>query len=180
MKPDVYSLSPDATVVDAMKLFVKHGISGAPVVDASGKAVGFVSDGDIMRLLSSQSNSYMDPVVMIMQMGVDQETYDEKLANLMKMNIRDIGTKGVIGVDLYTTLPQVCRILSKNHLKKIPVLHDGKIIGVINRSDITLYSMKTYLEGRDDKDLDREIAIDERKRAEAERKHREQETATQQ
>ena len=51
---------------------------------------------------------------------------------------------------------------------------------MINRSDITLYSMKTYLEGRDDKDLDREIAIDERKRAEAERKRREQETAAQQ
>ena len=180
MKPDVYSLPPDATVVDAMKFFVEHGISGAPVVDAEGRAVGFVSDGDIMRLLSMQSNSYMDPVVMIMQMRADEETYDEKLANLMKMNIRDIGTKGVIGIDLHTTLPQVCRILSKNHLKKVPVLHEGKIIGVINRSDITLYSMKTYLEGRDDKDLDREIAIDERKRAEAERKHREQETATQQ
>lgn len=180
MKPDVYSLPPDATVVDAMKFFVEHGISGAPVVDAEGRAIGFVSDGDIMRLLSTQSNSYMDPVVMIMQMRADEETYDEKLANLMKMNIRDIGTKGVIGIDLHTTLPQVCRILSKNHLKKVPVLHEGKIIGVINRSDITLYSMKTYLEGRDDKDLDREIAIDERKRAEAERKHREQETATQQ
>lgn len=164
MKHDVYSLSPDATVVDAMKFFVEHGISGAPVVDDSGKAVGFVSDGDIMRLLSTQSNSYMDPVVMIMQMGVDEETYDEKLANLMKMNIRDIGTKGVIGIDLYTTLPQVCRILSKNHLKKVPVLHEGKIVGVINRSDITLYSMKTYLEGRDDKDLDREIKIDAEKR----------------
>lgn len=180
MKPDVYSLPPDATVVDAMKFFVEHGISGAPVVDAEGRAVGFISDGDIMRLLSTQSNSYMDPVVMIMQMRADEETYDEKLANLMKMSIRDIGTKGVIGIDLYTTLPQVCRILSKNHLKKVPVLHDGKIIGVINRSDITLYSMKTYLEGRDDKDLDREIAIDERKRAEAERKRREQETAAQQ
>ena len=180
MKPDVYSLPPDATVVDAMKFFVEHGISGAPVVDAEGRAVGFVSDGDIMRLLSTQSNSYMDPVVMIMQMRADEETYDEKLANLMKMNIRDIGTKGVIGIDLHTTLPQVCRILSKNHLKKVPVLHEGKIIGVINRSDITLYSMKTYLEGRDDKDLDREIKIDERKRAEAERKRREQETATQQ
>lgn len=160
MKRDVYSLSPDATVVDAMKFFVDHGISGAPVVDAEGKAVGFVSDGDIMRLLSTQSNSYMDPVVMIMQMGVDEETYDQKLSNLMKMNIRDIGTKGVIGIDLYTTLPQVCRILSKNHLKKVPVLHEGKIVGVINRSDITLYSMKTYLEGRDDEDLDREIRID--------------------
>lgn len=167
MKRDVYSLSPDATVVDAMKLFVEHGISGAPVVDADGRAVGFVSDGDIMRLLSAQSNAYTDPVVMIMQIRADEETYDEKLAKLMQMNIRDIGTKGVIGVDLYTTLPQVCRILSKNHLKKIPVLHDDRIIGVINRSDITLYSMKTYLEGRDDKDLDREIAIDERKRAEA-------------
>ena len=177
MKPDVYSLPPDATVVDAMKLFVEHGISGAPVVDAEGRATGFVSDGDIMRLLSTQSNSYMDPVVMIMQMRADEETYDEKLANLMKMNIRDIGTKGVIGIDLHTTLPQVCRILSKNHLKKVPVLHEGKIIGVINRSDITLYSMKTYLEGRDDKDLDREIKIDERKRAEAEKHRRAQEEA---
>lgn len=177
MKPDVYSLPPDATVVDAMKLFVEHGISGAPVVDAEGRATGFVSDGDIMRLLSTQSNSYMDPVVMIMQMRADEETYDEKLANLMKMNIRDIGTKGVIGIDLHTTLPQVCRILSKNHLKKVPVLHEGKIIGVINRSDITLYSMKTYLEGRDDKDLDREIKIDERKRAEAEKRRSAQEEA---
>ena len=177
MKPDVYSLPPDATVVDAMKFFVEHGISGAPVVDAEGRAVGFVSDGDFMRLLSTQSYSYMDPVVMIMQMRADEETYDEKLANLMKMNIRDIGTKGVIGIDLHTTLPQVCRILSKNHLKKVPVLHEGKIIGVINRSDITLYSMKTYLEGRDDKDLDREIKIDERKRAEAEKRRRAQEEA---
>ncbi len=177
MKPDVYSLPPDATVVDAMKFFVEHGISGAPVVDAEGRATGFVSDGDIMRLLSTQSNSYMDPVVMIMQMRADEETYDEKLANLMKMNIRDIGTKGVIGIDLHTTLPQVCRILSKNHLKKVPVLHEGKIIGVINRSDITLYSMKTYLEGRDDKDLDREIKIDERKRAEAEKRRHAQEEA---
>lgn len=180
MKHDVYSLSPDATVVDAMKLFVEHGISGAPVVDADGKAVGFVSDGDIMRLLSAQSNAYTDPVVMIMQIRADEETYDEKLAKLMQMNIRDIGTKGVIGVDLYTTLPQVCRILSKNHLKKIPVLHDGRIIGVINRSDITLYSMKTYLEGRDDKDLDREIKIDELKRAEAEKRRREEAAAAQQ
>ena len=180
MKHDVYSLSPDATVVDAMKLFVEHGISGAPVVDADGKAVGFASDGDIMRLLSAQSNAYTDPVVMIMQIRADEETYDEKLAKLMQMNIRDIGTKGVIGVDLYTTLPQVCRILSKNHLKKIPVLHDGRIIGVINRSDITLYSMKTYLEGRDDKDLDREIKIDERKRAEAEQRRREEAAAAQQ
>ena len=155
MKPDVYSLPPDATVVDAMKFFVEHGISGAPVVDAEGRATG----------------------VMIMQMRADEETYDEKLANLMKMNIRDIGTKGVIGIDLHTTLPQVCRILSKNHLKKVPVLHEGKIIGVINRSDITLYSMKTYLEGRDDKDLDREIKIDERKRAEAEKRRRAQEEA---
>lgn len=166
MKRDVYSLSPDATVVEAMKLFVKHGISGAPVVDADGKAVGFVSDGDIMRLLSSQSNSYMDPVVMIMQMRADEETYDQKLQHLMQMNIRDIGTKGVIGVDLYTTLPKVCRMLSENHLKKMPVLYQGKIVGVINRSDITLYSMKTYLEGTEDADLEREVEIDERKRAE--------------
>lgn len=111
-----------------------------------------------MRLLATQSNTYMDPVVMIMQMGVDEQTYDEKLKSLMGMTVRNIGAKGVIGVDVHSSLPHVCRVLSNNHLKKVPVLDDGRIVGVINRSDITQYSMKVYLDGQLDVSLTRELA----------------------
>ena len=42
-------------------------------------------------------------------------------------------------------LTDVCRVLSENHLKKVPVLEAGHIVGIINRSDITQYSMAAYL-----------------------------------
>ena len=91
----------------------------------------------------------------------------EKLAKVMQMRASEIGAASPICVSVHANLTDVCRVLSENHLKKVPVLHEGRIVGVINRSDITLYSMKTYLEGREDADLERELKIDERKRAEA-------------
>ena len=58
-------------------------------------------------------------------------------------------TKGIIGVDVHADLPEVCRVLGENHLKKVPVLDEGQVVGVINRSDITHYSMQQYLAERD-------------------------------
>ena len=152
MKRDVYTLPANATVAEAMKVLVDKHISAAPLVDAQGKAVGFVSDGDIMRYLSKRSTMMMDPVVMIMQTvdtdGGNQD-FARKLDELMTMPAKSIGAKGIIGVDVHADLPEVCRVLGENHLKKVPVLDEGQVVGVINRSDITHYSMEQYLAERD-------------------------------
>lgn len=152
MKRDVYTLPANATVAEAMQVLVDKHISAAPLVDARGKAVGFVSDGDIMRYLSKRSQMLMDPVVMIMQTvdadGGNQD-FARKLDELMGMQALSIGAKGIIGVDVHADLPEVCRVLGDNHLKKVPVLDEGQVVGVINRSDITHYSMEQYLAERD-------------------------------
>ena len=156
MKRDVFTLPSNATVAEAMKLLVDKHISAAPLVNAEGKAVGFVSDGDIMRYLSKRSTMMMDPVVMIMQTvdadGGNQD-FARKLDELMGMQALSIGAKGIIGVDVHADLPEVCRVLGENHLKKVPVLDDGQVVGVINRSDITHYSMEQYLAERGDEAL---------------------------
>lgn len=152
MKRDVYTLPANATVAEAMQVLVDRHISAAPLVDEQGKAVGFVSDGDIMRYLSKRSQMLMDPVVMIMQTvdadGGNQD-FARKLDELMGMPAKSIGAKGIIGVDVHADLPEVCRVLGENHLKKVPVLDEGQVVGVINRSDITHYSMQQYLAERD-------------------------------
>ncbi len=148
MKHDVFTLSPDASVLDAMKLMVQKTISAAPLVTDDGRAVGFISDGDIMRFLSKRTQVYMDPVVMIMQTDAMDECFDDKLKNLMSMKVRDIATKGVISVNIHDNLSDVCRVLGENHLKKVPVMDEGKVAGVINRTDITQYSMKQYLDSQ--------------------------------
>lgn len=156
MKRDVFTLPSNATVAEAMKLLVDKHISAAPLANAEGKAVGFVSDGDIMRYLSKRSTMMMDPVVMIMQ-TVDADggnkDFARKLDELMGMPAKSIGAKGIIGVDVHADLPEVCRVLGENHLKKVPVLDEGQVVGVINRSDITHYSMEQYLAERGDEAL---------------------------
>lgn len=151
MKRDVYTLSEDATVLEAMQLLVNNHISAAPLVDAAGKPTGFISDGDIMRYLSKRGQMIMDPVVMIVQTVdayADHKDYAHKLEHLMSMKASDIGAKGIIGVNVHADLPEVCRVLGENHLKKVPVLDNGIIVGVINRSDITHFSMERYLADR--------------------------------
>lgn len=152
MKRDVFTLPANATVAEAMQVLVDKHISAAPLVDEQGQAVGFVSDGDIMRYLSKRSTMMMDPVVMIMQ-TVDADggnkDFARKLDELMTMPAKSIGAKGIIGVDVHADLPEVCRVLGENHLKKVPVLDEGQVVGVINRSDINHYSMEQYLAERD-------------------------------
>ena len=151
MKRDVYTLPENATVLEAMQLLVNNHISAAPLVDTAGKPTGFISDGDIMRYLSKRGQMIMDPVVMIVQTVdaySDHKDYAHKLEHLMGMKASDIGAKGIIGVSVHADLPEVCRVLGENHLKKVPVLEDGVIVGVINRSDITHFSMEKYLEER--------------------------------
>lgn len=151
MKRDVYTLPEDATVLESMQLLVNNHISAAPLVDAAGKPTGFISDGDIMRYLSKRGQMIMDPVVMIVQTVdayADHKDYAHKLEHLMSMKASDIGAKGIIGVNVHADLPEVCRVLGENHLKKVPVLDNGIIVGVINRSDITHFSMERYLADR--------------------------------
>lgn len=149
MKTNVFTVPSTSSVLDVMRVLVEKKISAAPVVDEEGRAVGFVSDGDIMRFLSKRSQLYIDPVVMIMQASNDDTSFDDKLTALMRMNVMDVATKGIIGVSLYAKLPEVCRVLGDNHLKKVPVLDKGKIVGVVNRSDVTLYSMQAYIKAQD-------------------------------
>lgn len=149
MKTNVFTVPSISSVLDVMRVLVEKKISAAPVVDEEGRAVGFVSDGDIMRFLSKRSQLYIDPVVMIMQASNDDTSFDDKLTALMRMNVMDVATKGIIGVSLYAKLPEVCRVLGDNHLKKVPVLDKGKIVGVVNRSDVTLYSMQAYIKAQD-------------------------------
>lgn len=148
MKKDVYVLRSDDTVKDAMQLFIDEGISACPIVNDEGAPVGFVSDGDILKTLSRKSESYLDPVALIAASAEDNREYAEKLEQMMDIPVSCIGVRNLISVNVHADIDEVCRVLAESHLKKVPVMEDGKICGIINRSDITRYSMEAYLEGR--------------------------------
>lgn len=152
MHRDVYMVPSTAKVADAVKLFIEHGISAAPIVDQNWLVQGAISDGDVMRALSNRGRTYLDPVVMMMGSGIERNPdFDAKLEDVMNRNVMELATIGVITVDAHASLAEICRVMGENHLKKVPVIDsdDNRIVGVINRSDITQYALKSYLERRD-------------------------------
>lgn len=153
MKKDVYALKATDTVKDAMQLFIDRGISACPIIDDKGDAVGFISDGDILKNLAKQSGNYTDALTLIATSVSDDRAYNEKLESIMELPVTAVGTHNLIGVNIHSDIDEVCRVLAEHHLKKVPVIDKGKIAGVINRSDITRYSMEAYLEGRNSEGL---------------------------
>ncbi|WP_197702161.1 MFS transporter [Gordonibacter urolithinfaciens] len=145
MKAGVWALPADATVLDAVRLFSERGISGAPVVDGRGDAVGFVSDGDVMRALADQTPAFKSAYSFVVERG--NADFDQTVAAVMGQPVTEIATRHVISVDLHDELGGICKVLADRHLKKAPVLDGGRMVGIVNRSNIARYSMATYLDG---------------------------------
>lgn len=136
MQADVYTLSADATYRDALEFLVEKGISGAPVVGEGGKLVGFISDGDILRRLAGEHSLFVTDA------SLDQVGFNDQLSSALDTRIGDFATKKVITVGLADDLSDVCYVLAENHLKKAPVMSGGKMVGIVNRSNITSYATR--------------------------------------
>lgn len=143
MKDDVYAVPADGTVLDAVELFVGKKISGAPVVAGDGKVVGFVSDGDVMRALSKQTPLFQSAWSFMVER--DDSQFNTVVNKAMDAPVMQIATRDVIGVDVHDDLETVCKILADKHLKKAPVYDGGKMVGMINRSNITRLALEDYV-----------------------------------
>ncbi|GHV03083.1 hypothetical protein AGMMS50229_01180 [Campylobacterota bacterium] len=144
MKTDVYSLSPIDRVEDALRMFTNKQISGAPIVD-HGAVVGFVSDGDIMRYLADQHSDFATPWSIIVEH--ENDDFAAVLQAVMQMPILQIATQNVISVNDDLSVGAISKLLTDHHLRKAPVVKNGRMIGIINRSNITRYSIDAYLKG---------------------------------
>lgn len=112
MTPFVQTIKKDTPVVEAIDLMLSGKISGMPVVDDENMVIGIVTEKDIITL------------------------YD-KTAQVHKMKIGDIMTKDVVCFNINDSIKQICDCLIKNDFRRVPVVSDGKLVGIISRSDVT-------------------------------------------
>lgn len=144
MKTDVFAISDDDQIADAMKLFVDKGISGAPVIDGEGHLVGFISDGDVMRSLADQVPAFKSAWSFVVELG--NADFEQTVRETMDTPVRQLATKDVISANIDDEIGAVARMLAEHHLKKMPVLDGNKMVGIINRSNITRYAVQHYFE----------------------------------
>ncbi len=147
MKKEVYYLLPDDSVKFAMQYLIKNHISGAPVVDKDMKPIGFFSDGDFLKRLSRTTERFEDPLLLMCAATIERIHIDDKLNYLMTLKVKDLCVNDCITASTVSSIAVICRVISDHHLKKIPITENGKIVGIINRSDITDYAVTKFIEG---------------------------------
>lgn len=141
MKTEVYSLPSSATALDAMRFFSEKKISAAPVMEGE-QLVGFVSDGDVLRMLADQEPEFTSFYSAVLQ--ANSASFSERLEKLLNTPVSHIATTKIISVDINDSMAHICEVLVDHHLKKVPVMENGRMVGMLNRTNILHYVVAQY------------------------------------
>lgn len=128
MTTEVVTIAEDATVSDAAKLMLEGRVSALPVLNSQGRLVGIVSEGDLIRRARSATGRswwlslVADPTAKFIR---DQGT-----------RVGDVMTQTVVSVSEGTSLSEIARLLEANNIKRVPVVEEGQLVGLVSRADI--------------------------------------------
>lgn len=130
------SASPTMSVREVAKILLEHRISAVPIVDASGALVGIVSEGDLVRrgeIIRDDRQSWW------LETLAEGETIPPELLAYIRSgdrSVRELMTREVVTVGEETPLAEVARLLEQHHVKRVPVLRQGKLVGIVSRADL--------------------------------------------
>jgi len=133
MSRNVVTVAPEATILQAARLMLQHHISGLPVADASGKLVGIVSEGDFLRRRETGTQRRRSRwIEFLMGPGRIASEYTQSHA----MRVSEVMTQEVRTVAEDTGLEQIVELMERYRIKRVPVLRDGKLTGIVTRSNL--------------------------------------------
>ena len=133
MTRPVISVTPETTIVDAANTMLQKHVSGLPVVDAAGKLVGIISEGDFIRRSEIGTQRKRGRFLRFI-LGPGQEAVDFVREHGRK--IAEIMTPEPVTVGEDTSLEEIVRLMEKNHVKRLPVTRGDKIVGIVSRSNL--------------------------------------------
>lgn len=131
MNQNVITVSPDSEVREIASLLLEHGISAVPVVDDGGKVLGIVSEGDLMRRVENDTARHKSWWLKLFA-GHDAADYVKSHGR----RALEIMTKDPITIAGDMPLHKISRLLEKHHIKRVPVVQEGKLVGIVSRSNL--------------------------------------------
>jgi CBS domain-containing protein len=147
----VATTTPDATVETVAKLMINLRISGVPVLDRNGELVGIVTEGDLLRRVETGTDHRRSR-------WSEWFSGNARLAaDYVKSHARrveDVMTRQVVTVEELAGLDEIAELMESNGIKRVPVVHDGKIVGIVSRADL-LQVLASGGAPRDAEDSDR-------------------------
>lgn len=113
MTTKVISVAPNSLIEEAIDVMIAHAISGLPVIDDHGRLVGMISEYDALNLLLAAPS----------EVGLVAP-----VANFM--------SRDVVSIALDTSLEAVAHVFQTSGVRRLPVVDDGRIVGIVSRRDL--------------------------------------------
>ena len=137
MTTNVITVDPSTSVQEVARLLSERSISGVPVVDSQNRLVGIVSEGDLLhrvetgteRRVRRRRSWWLDTI------GSDEELARDYVKSHGR-TAKDVMTRDVISVAETTELADVATLLETKRIKRVPVVRDGQLVGIVSRANL--------------------------------------------
>jgi CBS domain-containing protein len=133
MTANVISISAQATILEAARSMLRNRISGLPVVDAEGRLVGIVTEGDFLRR-SEIGTERRRPKWLEFVLGPGRMA--EEYVHVAGRKVEDVMTRDPVSVGEDDDLQTIVELMERRRVKRLPVLRGGKIVGIISRANL--------------------------------------------
>ncbi len=133
MTSPVISVTPQATIVEAAQLMLRHRISGLPVIDATGAVVGIVTEGDLLRRAEigteRRRRRWIELLIGPGRLARDYvEGHGRRVGEVMSQTVATVAPGD--------TLEDIVRLMEQHHVKRLPVIEDGRLVGIVSRANL--------------------------------------------
>ena len=136
MTMQVITIRSDSLLQDAIAAIaamLEHGVSGLPVVDAHGRPVGMLSESDLLRRTELDTERKRPRwLAFLMGPGKLADEYTHSHGR----SVADVMTDKLYSVAPGTPLQEVVRLMERHRIKRVPVLEDGRLVGIISRANL--------------------------------------------
>jgi CBS domain-containing protein len=133
MSRNIISVGRDATIAEAIRLMLDNQISGLPVIDAAGKVVGILTEGDLLRRSETGTERHRPRWLEILMgpgrlAGEYVRTHGRKVDEIM--------TRDLVSVTPDTPLDEIVALMERRRIKRVPVLDGDAPVGIVSRADL--------------------------------------------
>jgi CBS domain-containing protein len=138
MTTNVITAGPDTSVQEVAKILSERNISGVPIVDAENRLVGIVSEGDLLHRIETATERraqrrrrswWLDTI------GSEEELARDYVKSHGR-TAKDVMTRDVISVSEATELAEIATLLETKRIKRVPVVREGKLVGIVSRANL--------------------------------------------
>ncbi len=133
MTSPVFAIASDAKVAEAVRLMLQKHVSGLPVVDAAGKLVGMVTEGDFLRRSEIGTTKRRARwLELLLGPGAQAENYTHSHGR----RVDEVMTREPVAIAEDTSTAEIVRLMEKHHLERMPVVREGKPVGIVSRAKL--------------------------------------------